>query len=588
MIRTAPSSLRRFAPALSLTLAALCAMPAALAQDAVVPAGPTANVVVNLIRLMVQRGLLTQADADALIHQAEAEAQQAAAAPPVIAQPPTDLAPGSVFVPYVPQVVKDEIREQLKLDVMAKARAEKWASPDSAPDWTRRITLSGDIRFRDEYQLFDQGNAPDFIDFAAFNSEGPYDINAGTNPVPPVTLNTTEDRNGLLRLRARLALGITLADEASVGIRLATGSSDSPVSTNQTLGGGFSKKQIWLDRAWLDLHPWPWGRALLGRMPNPFVSTDLIYDEDLNFDGVATKLNGLISEDWRLSAFGTFGGFPLEYGRDNFPKTSVSKNSGPTKWLIGSQIGLDWKTSEERDDHLKASLAYYDFQHIRGRTSEPCALFDGGRDCSSDPSIPPFLQKGNTLFLIRDIVGDPANPDNFRQPQFAGLTFDYNVLDLSLQYDRELPASFRHLMVQADAVRNLDYKRSRAFRNAATEDDDPVNNYANGPSPDVLGRYESGGDGWLLRTVLGDPVASFPGAWNAGLSYKYLEADAVLDALTDSDFHLGGTNAKGLILSGSYGLFRNTWISARWFSANEIDGPPLSIDVLQFDLNAKF
>ncbi|MFN0040753.1 MAG: putative porin, partial [Burkholderiales bacterium] len=37
-----------------------------------------------------------------------------------------------------------------------------------------------------------------------------------------------------------------------------------------------------------------------------------------------------------------------------------------------------------------------------------------------------------------------------------------------------------------------------------------------------------------------------------------------------------------------YGLGANAWIRARWLSANEIDGPPLSIDVLQVDLNAKF
>ena len=36
------------------------------------------------------------------------------------------------------------------------------------------------------------------------------------------------------------------------------------------------------------------------------------------------------------------------------------------------------------------------------------------------------------------------------------------------------------------------------------------------------------------------------GEWNFGVFYKYLEADAVLDAFTDSDFHGGGTDAEGL------------------------------------------
>jgi Putative porin len=62
----------------------------------------------------------------------------------------------------------------------------------------------------------------------------------------------------------------------------------------------------------------------------------------------------------------------------------------------------------------------------------------------------------------------------------------------------------------------------------------------------------------------------------------------VLDAFTESDFHLGGTDAKGYRLSAKYGLSKNVWLRGNWLSATEIDGPPLAIDVFQFDLNAKF
>ena len=76
--------------------------------------------------------------------------------------------------------------------------------------------------------------------------------------------------------------------------------------------------------------------------------------------------------------------------------------------------------------------------------------------------------------------------------------------------------------------------------------------------------------------------------WQFTTAYKYLERDAVLDAFTDSDFHLGGTDTKGWILGGSYGLGANAWLTLRWLSANEIDGAPLAIDILQVDVNAKF
>jgi len=76
--------------------------------------------------------------------------------------------------------------------------------------------------------------------------------------------------------------------------------------------------------------------------------------------------------------------------------------------------------------------------------------------------------------------------------------------------------------------------------------------------------------------------------WQVSASYRYLQRDAVLDAFTDSDFHLGGTDAKGWVIGGKYGLARNTWLQLRYLSSDAIDGPPLGIDTLQVDLNAKF
>ncbi len=60
------------------------------------------------------------------------------------------------------------------------------------------------------------------------------------------------------------------------------------------------------------------------------------------------------------------------------------------------------------------------------------------------------------------------------------------------------------------------------------------------------------------------------------------------DAFTDSDFHLGGTNAKGYFIGGAFAPYRNVTIGGRWLSANEIVGDPFAIDVLQLDLNVAF
>ena len=49
-----------------------------------------------------------------------------------------------------------------------------------------------------------------------------------------------------------------------------------------------------------------------------------------------------------------------------------------------------------------------------------------------------------------------------------------------------------------------------------------------------------------------------------------------------------GRTPKGWILGADIGLTKNFWLSLKWTTANEISGPPLSIDSLFVDLNARF
>jgi hypothetical protein len=56
------------------------------------------------------------------------------------------------------------------------------------------------------------------------------------------------------------------------------------------------------------------------------------------------------------------------------------------------------------------------------------------------------------------------------------------------------------------------------------------------------------------------------GTWALGWTYQDLEADAVVATFTDSDFAGGGTDGKGHVLEGSYGL-RDRWtLGLRYFS----------------------
>ena len=80
------------------------------------------------------------------------------------------------------------------------------------------------------------------------------------------------------------------------------------------------------------------------------------------------------------------------------------------------------------------------------------------------------------------------------------------------------------------------------------------------------------------------------GTWDFGVVYQYLEADAVLGLLTDSDFGGGGTNSKGFIFKGGYAIARN-WKANFTYFDDEIgisEPDPKDFGRLQLDLNFKY
>ena len=564
------SNVNRLSLAVGMVIATL------VGQAAAAPA-PSENATINLIRLLVEQGILKQDKADALIAQAQneaAQARQAASAPTVVAAGPV-AAPGDVRVQYVPAAVRDQIRDQVKAEVMATAKQENWAQPNTFPDWVSRISFDGDIRLRDESRYYSGSNSNEIVDFAKLNNNGPYDVNPNSSTNLPPLLNTREDRENLFRLRARLGMKAVLAPDWTAGIRIATGSDNNPVSTTQTLGGGFGKKDIWLDQGYLTWKATQDVTLTGGRIANPFFSTDMLYSNDLNFDGIAAIFDHKLSRDWGV--FGTVGAFPVEYTNDTSTSNGVDKEDSDNKWLYGAQIGAKWAINS--DNRLKGALAYYRFDDIEGQRSSPCEPWAGAPGCDSDGSRSAFMQKGNSVFLLRDITPNPLNPAATPQPQFVGLASEFNLLDLNLVWDADLPEDFK-LRSQGNYIHNLGYDEGDMRKRSAGQ---IVNNL------DSSGDIESGANAWMVQFTLGNALElKKQGDWNFFAGYKYIQPDALPDGFNDSSFHLGGTNAKGYFLGGNYGLAKNVYATGRWLSSEAVYGAPFDIDVLQLEINTRF
>jgi len=553
--------------------------------------GPTGSAVVNLIRLLVEQGILTQDKANALIRQAEDEAAAAARGMPIVpapgpvappaataaapaapsSEPPSATASTSVRVPYIPEIVRRQIRDEVKEEVIAQAKAENWASPNALPEWTKRFQLYGDFRLRYEWDLFDNRNSAFFPNFNALNAGAPFDLN-NTAGTPPPLLNTTEDRERA-RLRFRLGVLTNLTDDITVGLRLATGDLVTVTTENQTLGSTFNRYNFLLDNAYLNYHPDSHLNIWLGRFNNLWFSTDLVWWPDLDFDGVAAQFNHQVVKG--VNFFSTAGAFPIQNTIFNFPDNSATKQSSRDKWLYAAQVGLDWQPSRPYD--FKVAAAYYYFDQIEGKLSSPCTVFSSADPCDTDFSRPGYVQGGNSLFAIRDLVSNATNPPVF---QYYGLASQFHELNFTGRID--IAFSPLHLMLDGDYVRNL------AFNAASIAALNPVNNRGASPDGTTLGPFKGGNTGYEGRLTFGFPDVDERWKWNLIAAYKRVETDAVVDAFNDPDFHLGGTNAKGYIFGGSLGLAHNVYLLARWLSSSEITGPPYSVDVVQVDLNARF
>ncbi|MES2054829.1 MAG: putative porin [Pseudomonadota bacterium] len=509
-----------------------------LASTAAVTAQPahaqsTDDIGVELLQLLVDEGVIPAQKAQDLLTRAKQVAE-------LRRQRETPPSATTIDVPYVPETVRVEMKQQIKAEVMAEAKQAGWVAPNSMPEWLSGIKISGDFRLRYEGDFFPRsdpktqtGNFPSFPDFNAINQMGGVNNTAGF----PI-LNSTVDRHSA-RYRVRLGIAAKVNDFVSVGLQLASGNDSGAISTNQLLGDYFNKDRFWIDRAFVTLTPVKGVNLTGGRMPNPFYSTDMVWDTDINPEGIALDIQHRFGS---ATVFARGGAFPLQeldlYNRD--------------RWLFAGQVGVEGRIVD--DVQVKAAVAYYDFHNVNSLKNAP----DGSR--LNDYTAPGVLAKGNSLFNMRT--------DGLTT--LAGLASDFKLLNVtgSVTY-----TGFGDIPVRltGDVVKN----RALISR-------------ANLLKLDSNSLIKPGGLGWQARLDVGkDRITKF-GDWHIAAGYKHVETDAVLDIFTDSDFGLGGTDVEGYLVEAEMGIYPGASIGVNWFSTNSIERAPFSVDVLQLNLSAHF
>ena len=233
-------------------------------------------------------------------------------------------------------------------------------------DWTESMRWKGDFRYR----------------FESFDIEG----------------KPNRDRN---RVRARAALIADVTPNVEVGLGLATGGDD-PVSSNQTLGGGGSTKDIRLDLAYFD-----WAGL---------TNTHILGGKFSNFIHKAGK-NGLLWDgDWRPEGTGI-------------------------AWDNGRFFANGLGTWIESDSNKGQSFAYLTQAGVKIPLGDSMKLTTG-------IGYHRFNTKGNGSYFgdDDDFFGNSFNPDTN--------TYLYNYEELELFADLGFSLFDRPALVFANYVQN--------------------------------------------------------------------------------------------------------------------------------------
>jgi len=217
----------------------------------------------------------------------------------------------------------NELREQADEGFL-----KAYQSKSGMPDWVTQLKLYGDLRGR-----------WDFI-------TTPNDFPGANEP--------NKDRS---RFRYRLRVGTTvqMKDAFELGFRLTSGEANStfggdPISGNATFQDNASKKFVWIDLAygkWTPIKSGPFFLSTtIGKMENPFVFSDMVFDPDYTPEGAAIQAGYVINDCHALKFNG--GGFMLD-------EINQGSQASDDPFFVGAQLRYDAKWSPCLDSSVGLS-----------------------------------------------------------------------------------------------------------------------------------------------------------------------------------------------------------------------------------------
>jgi len=400
-----------------------------------------------------------------------------------------------------------------------------------------------------------------------------------------------------IRYAVRLGLRGDVYDNFYYGVRVET--STNPRSTWVTFGSnsgtpfGKSTAGIGIGQVYLGWRPVEWADVTVGKMPNPFYTTPMTWDTDLNPEGAAERFKYTLGPADLSATFGQFiyqdtspasassGYFNIPFKKSNIP------------FILGWQGSINYHVTKKLSVKVAPALFNY-----TGHGA------DNGANISTPDFNGTFVGQGSSF----GVGGSSAfyNLGNFNG-FFANETGINDLLILDIPWEVNFKLEKVNLRLFGDYAQNLDGgDRARA---AFAAQKNPIFNgtgiilIPSAQTSDTKA-YQIGfaiGSNDNLGLVYGS--VSHKHAWEFRTYWQHVEQYSLDPNLVDSDFFEGRLNEEGIYTALAYGLTDNMIATFRYGYANRINNklgtggnnldipqmnPVDKYNLLQLDLTLRF
>jgi hypothetical protein len=208
-------------------------------------------------------------------------------------------------------VLTDQEGEEIRAD-LTKEYATTSAGKLNVSNHIKQLTLYGDGRWRYEYN------------------------NTGAQQSGTSTSYTYR-----ARYRIRLGADYKFTDNFSAGFELESSTQND--GAMQTVGAGFGKFSINVGLLYLTYKPWDFVTLTAGKMKNPFYTTDLVWDPDVNPEGAAEIFSWKVADNLTVG----FAAGQFQYTENTESTVNSAPDASRDSWIIGAQMPVTYKVNKD-------------------------------------------------------------------------------------------------------------------------------------------------------------------------------------------------------------------------------------------------